>query len=188
MARKKHHSRTYPRVRVRRASPNRSSRGGARQTLFVVHATAGHNRPGVSDLTGLGGWFAQRSSEVSSHSASDNEGNSAVFVPMGSKAWHCAAYNRMSYGHEQVIPGNGREVTTALVKETARWIAWWSIHTGVPIRKARVRSGRVLRTGVIRHSELGALGGGHADPGKYPLARCLIYARFYRSRMKAGRH
>lgn len=181
-------SRTYPHVRVRRASPNRSTRGGARQTLFVVHATAGHNRPGVTDLQSLAGWFGKSSSEVSAHSASDNEGNSAVFVSPGYKAWHCCAYNRMSYGHEQVIPGNGREVTTALVKETARWIAWWSIRTGVPIRKARVRNGRVLKTGIIRHSELGILGGGHADPGPFPLAKCLVYARVYRARMKHRKH
>lgn len=37
----------------------------------------------------------------------------------------------------------------------------------------------MLRRGVIRHSTLGAIGGGHADPGKYDMHAMLSLARFY---------
>jgi hypothetical protein len=176
---------------VRHASPNYSSRLGARITLFVVHATAGHNRPGVVDLISLGNWFGNPASQVSSHSASDNEGHSARFVHNNEKAWHVAAFNRMAYGHEQVIPGNGTEITKALLHETSRWLAWVSLVEGVPLRKAKVdtRTGVVLRSGVIRHSELGLLGGGHADPGPgYNLGWVIRHARYHRYLMRRGRH
>jgi hypothetical protein len=175
--------RYQPSVDVTRISPHQSDRGGARPTLMVVHATAGHNRPGVGDLVGLGSWFTNPTSQVSSHVATDNEGNSARFVRDERKAWHCAAYNRMSLGIEQIAPGDGTEITRDMYRETARWIARWSKKFGIPIREARVEDGRVLRTGVIRHSSLGSLGGGHADPGRYDMHAMLSLARFYKARI-----
>jgi SAM-dependent methyltransferase len=53
----------------------------------------------------------------------------------------------------------------------------------IPIRKARVEGGSVQRPGVIRHSELGALGGNHADPGPYDMHAMLSLARFYREKV-----
>jgi N-acetyl-anhydromuramyl-L-alanine amidase AmpD len=172
-------NRYHPAVDVTRMSPFHSDRGGVRPTLIVVHATAGHNRPGIADLVGLGGWFCNPSAQVSSHVATDNEGNSARFVPDERKAWHCMAYNRMSLGIEQVAPGDGTEITRDMYRETARWIAQWSKKYGIPIREAQVDNGRILRSGVIRHSSLGALGGGHADPGRYDMHAMLSLARFY---------
>jgi hypothetical protein len=44
-------------------------------------------------------------------------------------------------------------------------------------------TGRILRSGVIRHSQLGVVGGNHGDPGEnFPFDRCLRYAKFYRVR------
>lgn len=176
-------SRYHPRVRHTGWSPNYSERAGAHPTLIVVHVTAGHNRPGVTDLVGLAGWFGQRSSQVSSHVAVDNEGNSARFVRDDRKAWHCAAYNRMSLGLEQVAPGTGAEITREMYRESARWLARWSKIYGIPLRKAQVRGGTVVKAGVIRHSELGGLGGGHSDPGPYDLHAMLSLARFYRGKI-----
>jgi hypothetical protein len=175
--------RHHPSVDVTRMSPNQSDRGGARPTLVVVHATAGHNRPGIADLAGLAGWFGDSASQVSSHVATDNEGNSARFVPDDRKAWHCAAYNRMSLGIEQIAPGDGSEITRDMYRETGRWIALWSKRWDIPIREARVENGRVLRSGVIRHSSLGTLGGNHSDPGRYDMHAMLSLARFYAARI-----
>lgn len=175
--------RIQPHVNVNHTSPNYSSRVGAHPTLIVIHATAGHNRPGISDLVNLGGWFGSKSSQVSSHVATDNEGHSARFVKDSLKAWHCAGYNRMSLGIEQVAPGDGTEITDAMYRETARWVARWSKMHGIPIRQAAVSNGAVRRSGVIRHSELGSIGGGHNDPGRYDMAKMLGYARHYRSMM-----
>lgn len=176
--------RTVPHVNVVKWSPNCSSRGGARPTLIVIHATAGHNRPGITDLEGLGGWGANPLSQVSWHVATDNEGHSLRSVRDSDKAWHVAGYNRMALGIEQVLPGDGTEVTRAMLEETARWVARWSKLHGIPIQKARVtQSGIVLRPGVIRHSELGVLGGNHSDPGGYDMRAMLALARGYRARL-----
>lgn len=177
-------TRITPHVNVVDWSPNKSTRGAAHPTLIAIHVTAGHNRPGVVDLQSLGGWFAQKSSDVSSHVATDNEGHSARFVRDADKAWHVAGYNRMALGIEQVAPGDGSEITLAMYEETARWVARWSKLHGIPIQKARVTpGGLILQPGVVRHSELGVLGGGHSDPGKYDMARCLWHARQYRSKL-----
>lgn len=176
--------RATPHVDVVHWSPNFSSRGGATPTLTVIHATAGHNRPGLSDLVGLGDWFGRTASQVSSHVATDNEGHSARYVRDSEKAWHVAAYNRMALGIEQVAPGDGTEITRAMLEETARWVARWNLLHGIPISKARVTpTGVILRAGVIRHSELGALGGNHGDPGRYDMAEMLSLARGFRARI-----
>jgi hypothetical protein len=177
-------TRIRPHLVVDHPSPNLSTRGGAHPTLIVIHATAGHNRPGISDLTNLGGWFGQRSSEVSAHVGVDNEAHSARYVSDFDKAWHCAAYNRLALGIEQVMPGDGSEITRDMYRETARWVALWSKAHNIPIHKASVRDGAVLRAGVIRHSELGALGGNHGDPGRgYDMHAMLSLARFYRAHL-----
>jgi len=71
-------TRLFPNVKVHRASPNYSSRRGAHPTLIVIHATAGHNRKGISDLQSLGEWFATGSNAagnpVSSHVADGQRG------------------------------------------------------------------------------------------------------------------
>jgi hypothetical protein len=179
--------RVSPHVDVEHMSPNCSSRDGASPTLIVIHVTAGHNRPGVADLVGLGGWFSNPDvppkKRVSSHVATDNEGHSARFVRDDDKAWHCAAYNRMSLGIEQVAPGTGAEITRDMLRETARWVARWNKKFGIPIREGKVSNGQMLRSGIVRHSDLGALGGGHADPGIYDMHAMLGLARFYRARL-----
>lgn len=176
-------ARINPRVKVRMRSPHQSSRLGARPTLIVVHATVSHNRKGLSDLSAIGSWFQNPAAQASSHVCVDNEAYSARYVADGAKAWHCAAYNRMSLGIEQILPADGTEITNAMYRETARWIAFWSKRHGIPIRPAVVSGGRVLRSGVIFHSQLGSLGGGHSDPGRnYSMNKLLNAARYYRKR------
>lgn len=172
----------FPTLDVRHPSPNFSSREGARCTLIVVHATAGHNVPGLTDLTGLGNFFGTSASQVSSHAATDNEGNSARFVADANKAWHCAGYNRMALGLEQVLPGNGTEVTDRLYWESARWLAAWSRLHGVPLQAGAVSAGRVTRAGVVTHKSLGAIGGGHMDPGpNYDMTHLIRLARYFKA-------
>lgn len=172
-----------PHVDVVDWSPNMTRGGMVHPTLIGIHVTAGHNRPGVADLLGLGNWFGRTSSEVSSHVATDNEGHSARFVHDRDKAWHVANFNRMTLGIEQIAPGDGTEITREMLRETARWVARWSKMHGIPIRKGRVEGLLVVRSGVIRHSELGAAGGGHSDPGPYDMHGMLSLARFYRTKL-----
>lgn len=177
--------RVHPHVNVVHWSPNKSTRGGALPTLIAIHATAGHNRPGVVDLQGLGEWFGMKSSQVSSHVATDNEGHSARFVRDAEKAWHVAGYNRMALGIEQVAPGDGSEITLAMLEETARWVARWSVMHKIPITETAhvTQGGVILVPGPVRHSTLGVLGGNHSDPGPYDMHRMLWHARAYKKRL-----
>lgn len=175
--------RLLPHVRVRHASPNISQRSGS-IGLIVVHATEGGNTPGLQDLVNLGGWFANPAAQVSAHVATDAEGNSARLVRDADKAWHVCSFNSVSLGIEQVGFTAQGKWPTAQTHETARWIAYWSHLHGIPIRKGRVNgSGGVNRTGIVRHSDLGVLGGNHGDPGAgYDLHDVLALARKYRAR------
>ena len=176
-------ARYTPHVDVTIWSPNHSSRGGAHPCLIVIHATVSHNLRGLGDLRAIGRYFENPAVQASSHVCTDNEGNSARYVRDHDKAWQCAGYNRMSLGIEQILPATGAEVTRDLLRETARWVARWSKIYGIPIRKGLCRDGRVLRTGVVRHSELGAYGGGHTDPGRYDMRAMLGLARWYRGKL-----
>lgn len=174
--------RAHPDVKVRRSVRNWSSRNRARIGLIVLHDTEGANIRGIRDLQGLAGWFDNASSQASSHVGVDGEGQSSRMVDDGHKAWHCAYWNSPSLGIEQIGFATQRAWPDKQLRETARWIATWSRHHDVPIRRAAVtRDGRLTRTGVITHNALGNLGGGHHDPGThYPLTKVLEYARHYR--------
>lgn len=177
--------RATPHVEVRKLVRNQSSRHGAAPVLIVVHDTEGANIKGVADLQGLAAWFDNPAAEASSHVATDAEGNSARYVRDGEKAWHVAFYNPVSLGIEQVGFAAQKSWPLEQQKETARWVAYWAKHHGIPIRKGSVsRDGRVLKSGVVRHSDLGNLGGGHKDPGPaYPLHDVLVLARGYLKRL-----
>jgi N-acetyl-anhydromuramyl-L-alanine amidase AmpD len=173
--------RAMPHVRVRRITANRSTRGGLKPQLIVLHSTEGTNVTGLGDLSGLGSWFAKPAAQVSAHVATDAEGNSARYVADGDKAWHCAGYNSASLGIEQVGRAAQKSWAEAQQRETARWLAYWSRLHGIPLQKGAVANGVVTKPGVVRHSDLGATGGGHSDPGDgYPLSRVLEFARHYR--------
>lgn len=180
--------RINPHVDVRRLVRNKSSRAGAKPVLIVVHATQSQNREGLSDLQAIGAWFDNPAAQASSHVCTDGEGHSARYVRDQEKAWHCAGYNRVSLGIEQIGFAEYNRWSEAEQRETARWIARWSVMWGIPIQKGRVQAdvARVIRAGVVRHSELGAAGGGHSDPGRgYPLHEVLVMAREYRRRLLA---
>lgn len=172
--------RSMPHVVVRAKSPFQSARSD-RIRLIVIHATEGHNRPGVEDLRSLGEWFQNPDARVSCHVATDDEGNSARFVADRYKAWHCAAFNSAALGVEQVGSSDQLSWRRPEIRETARWVAYWSRKYGVPIRHGKVNGGAVVLSGVVRHSDLGEAGGNHGDPGAgYPLGSMLRLARVYK--------
>jgi N-acetyl-anhydromuramyl-L-alanine amidase AmpD len=158
---------------------NKSTRHGQKPILIVVHDTEGGNVQGSKDLRGVGNWFDNSNSQASAHVCTDAEGQSARYVFDDDKAWACAYYNAPSLSIEQIGFANQTHWPHAQIEETARWIALWSHRHDIPIRKGVVsRDGRVIKRGVIRHSDLGNLGGGHHDPGPhFPLANCLVIAR-----------
>lgn len=174
--------RRFPRVVVRKLSPFKSDRDLSGVKLIVVHCTESHNAPGNADLAAIGNWFQNPDAKVSSHVCTDGDGNSARYVRDTDKAWHCAGFNGVSLGIEQVGSVSDEYWTRPQIRETARWIALWSRKHGIPIRQGQVnQNGAVIRSGVVRHSDLGGRGGNHNDPGpRYPWRLLLGLARYYR--------
>lgn len=167
-----------PRPEVTRYVRNQSSRSGAKPQLIVLHSTESHNRPGIVDLQGLASWFDNPSAQASSHVANDAEGNDARFVPDDRKAWTQAGFNPVSLSIEQIGFAVQTSWPDAQVRNTAEWIAFWNQLYGIPLQRAVVRGSTVIRPGVISHSELGSIGGGHHDPGpSYPVDRVLALAK-----------
>ena len=181
--------RLKPKVVVREDSPHQSTRSaGVPLNLIVIHSTESHNRPGAGDLEATGNWFSNPAAQASAHVCVDADGLSARFVPDRRKAWHCAAYNSASLGIEQIgFAAQGWRAwrgNEAELLETARWLADWSLKHDIPLRRALVRSGSVLRSGVTTHKKLGVLGGDHSDPGSYPMRWVLRHARKIRRARK----
>jgi hypothetical protein len=178
-------ARYRPRVVYRRRSPNQSSRRGVRPRLIVIHSTESSNIRGSSrDLRGVADYLCRPSVQASSHVITDGDGNSARLVDDRAKAWTCAHYNGVSLNIEQIGRAASERWTRDEIRETARWVARWSKMYGIPIRQGAVRDGRVVRSGVVTHKQLGRLGGGHVDPGpRYPFTAMLRLARFYRGKL-----
>lgn len=176
--------RAHPKVVYRTETPNQSVRTSTIRAI-VVHSTEGSNIHGSSaDLIGVAKYLCRPAVQASCHVITDDDGRSARICSDKGKAWHCAAFNSATIGIEQV--GRAAQSTWGAdeLRETARWIALLSKRHGIPIRKGRVSSGAVIVTGVLRHSDLGAAGGGHHDPGgNYPLDHVLALARFYRRKL-----
>jgi N-acetyl-anhydromuramyl-L-alanine amidase AmpD len=164
---------------------NQSARTGSIAAI-VLHDTESHDRAGASDIQAIGDFFNRSSVQASSHICIDQEGNTARYVPDDRKAWHCAGYNSQTLGIEQIGFATFTEAVwkrqrLAQLKKTAKWCAWWSKKYGIPIRRGQVSSGVVTRKGILMHSELGTIGGGHHDPGAgYPIWLVLRMAQWYR--------
>ncbi len=181
--------RLRPRVRLRTSSPNVSERLSVPLNLLVLHSTESHNRPGDSDLAGVAGWFDNPSADASCHVVVDADGHSARCVPDRLKAWQVGTYNSAALGIEQIgFASQGWfawRKSWRQMRESARWLAHWSIRYGIPLRRATVAGGAVVRSGVTTHAELGVEGGGHHDPGPFPFHRVLWLARAYRAALLA---
>lgn len=174
-------TRLAPKVVLREPSPNVSQRISP-ISLIVIHDTEG------GSLASVGSEFASTASQVSAHVCTDSKGESARYVRDEEKAWQCVAYNSAALGIEQIGFASQKSWPAAQVDETARWVARWSQKHGIPIRRAIVLGGRVVRSGVITHEQLGAAGGGHHDPGpNYPMGKLRKRARFFRKQLKKKR-
>jgi len=115
---------------------NRSSRGGTKPTMFVLHYTVSSNRPGTGDLDAIRGLFNSPSFSASSTYGIDFEGNCQQWVPESQKPWTQGAQNPRSISVE--IIATGRE-------SRAQWLASPLIRNG---RLASLARDSMRRNGI----------------------------------------
>jgi hypothetical protein len=169
---------------------NKSSRGGQKPRLIVLHTTESTGRPGITDLKGLGEFFDRPEVEASSHVANDSEGHDARFVHDFEKAWTCSNDNAFTLNLEQIAFAATRrnewyKLHPHQLANTAKWIAHWSKRWDIPIRRGVAPAGLLIRSGVASHKQLGLMGGGHWDPGPgYPMRYVLLLARYFAGNRK----
>jgi N-acetyl-anhydromuramyl-L-alanine amidase AmpD len=149
-----------------RISPNQSSRNGVKPRVIVLHSTEGNYEGSIA-------WLCNRASQASAHVVVASDGRATRLVEDNRKAWHVAADNAYTLGIEQEGYAGQQAWPEVQIEATARWIAYWARKYDIPITSS-------VSCGVCRHSDLGAAGGGHHDPGRaYPFDRVLALARAY---------
>ena len=154
------------------ASPNfNPGRGGYRCDKIIVHDTEGSYASAVA-------WFSQSRSRVSAHFVVKEDGSEATqMVDIGDRAWHVCAFNASTIGIEMAgfaSKGFGSKEWLAV----ATIVAFHLHHLQLPNRWAKGGVG----PGFCRHYDLGAAGGGHADPTTDPkvwLAFCNMVTAAY---------
>ena len=138
-------------------SPNFSSRSGAKVDLLVLHDTEGSYQSAIN-------WFENQASKVSAHFVLREDGLEATqMVDIGHKAWHACNANPRSIGFE--MAGIAKKGFGAPELAAAGEVfAFFLHHLQIPLRHAIGGVG----PGICSHWELGAMGGGHADPSTNP--------------------
>lgn len=177
--------RLEPDIALVRISSNKSPRYGKVPKILVLHSTESRNVEGTSDLVGVASWLCNPAAKASAHVIVDSDGQSARIVQDEFAAWSCANYNAESLNIEQVGSASQTHWPVEELRETARWLALWSLRHDIPLRRGRVLLGKVVRKGVVTHAQLGAVGGGHTDPGSgYPVKRVIELAKQIRKELR----
>ena len=162
-------------------SPNYSSRGGAAVRLIVVHTAEG-----ATSIESLGNFFANPSSQVSSHVGADDKANTVgEYVKRGNKAWTAADANPVAVqielcGFASWTTSTWKNNHAEMLRNCAKWIAEESGKFGVPITKLSPGAAQGSGRGVCQHKDLGSWGGNHSDCGSgFPMDFVLDMAKDY---------
>ena len=168
---------TMPKRRQRPRSLVDIVRRGLRRVpaaIMVLHTTQGHNRPGVSDLTGLAEFFKRV--EADSTFGVDQEGNRIRMRPDADRPWTQGKDNDRALSIEQV--GFAESTKRYWIRDyhnglrtVAEILADWSIKHKIPLRLSKW-------VGVCGHVHISGPGG-HWDPGpNYPYQYVIAWARY----------
>src|SRR5215475_6236787 len=125
-------------VRAGIPSPNISSRGGAKVRLIVIHSSEG-----ATTYTSLGSFFANPSSQVSSHTGIDDTAVNTIgeYCGRSNKAWTASNANPVAVQTELCCPsGASANWTDAdwkshpnMLANCAQWIKEEAAAFGIPI-------------------------------------------------------
>ena len=164
--------------RVWIASPNYSSRSESVRLIVL------HTAEGARTIESLGNFFAQSSSQVSSHVGADDKVNTVgEYVKRPNKAWTQAAYNSAAVSVELCAFASWSRSEWLdnhrnMLDNCAKWIAEEAAYYGIPITKLSASQAQGSGRGVCQHVDLGAAGGGHTDCGSgFPMDEVLEMAR-----------
>lgn len=150
---------------TRSNTSNYSYRNGTKPSIIPIHLTVSPNVVGWSDVNGVDVFLNRPSTSASANYIIDNEGHCIYAVAETYKAWAQVSYNSASACAIEII-NTGSEATyaaTAGVAKLARVVHDCAHRWNIPLQRASVSGGRVLRAGVIDHFHLGLAGGGHVD-------------------------
>jgi hypothetical protein len=159
---------------------NYSSRNGTHPALLVVHDTESPNAPGDQDLRAIDAWFNNPASRASSNYTTDADGNTLLLVRDTDKAWTQAYFNPWSISDELIGYASQTTWPTLQLQTVARLFAAEAKKWGIPIQPGAVSGCRILRAGIVQHSDLGVCGGGHHDAGPaFPMGKFIGLVKMY---------
>ena len=161
-------------------SPNYSSRN-ATVRLIVIHSSEG-----AQSYQSLGNFFANPSSQVSSHVGIDNTPNVVgEYVKRSNKAWTAGNANPVAVQAELCTPsGASANWSTAvwysnptMLANLAKWIREEAAAYNIPIVRLTPQQAQGNGRGVCQHLDLGSWGGGHVDCGPaFPIDSVIAAA------------
>jgi hypothetical protein len=159
-------------------SPNYSHRDPAGVSKIVLHTAEG-----ALTYQSLGNFFANPSSQVSSHVGIDDTlGTIGEYVRRENKAWTQSNYNSVAVSVELCAfvawsPDEWMRHPNML-QNCAAWIAEEAAHFGIPIVRLTDAQAQGNGRGVCDHRSLGPGGGGHSDVGpNFPWEHVLSMAQ-----------
>ena len=158
-------------------SPNYSSRGGATPRLLVIHTAEGSRT-----IESLGSFFANPSSQVSSHTGADDKANTVgEYVHRGNKAWTAANANPVAVQIELCAFAGWDSAEwhrhPNMLANCAAWMAEEAGALGIPLVRLLPSQAQGGGVGVCQHVDLGAWGGGHSDCGPgFPMDEVIAMA------------
>jgi N-acetylmuramoyl-L-alanine amidase/Putative peptidoglycan binding domain len=163
--------------RVWLASPNYSGRGGSKVRLIVLHTAEG-----ATTYQSLGSYFANPSSQVSSHvGIDDTPGTVGEYVSRSNKAWTAANANPYAIQAELCAFAKWTAADWAthptMLDNTAQWVAEEAANFGIPLVALTAAQAQGGVAGVCQHVDLGVAGGNHWDCGSgFPMAQVIAQA------------
>lgn len=159
---------------------NHSSRRGVAPRLWVIHWTAGPNRPGIEDLLGYTAQANNPASQTSWHYLIDRDANCFYQVRESDKAWTAAGFNSTTINVEIVnrgVPFDPPLLGPAALRKLGVVISDSAKRWKIPLRRGAVSGCSVTRSGIVDHNTLKACGGGHPDVFSYNLDPIIASAK-----------
>lgn len=150
-------------------SPNYSSRSNSSVRLIVLHTSEG-----ATTFQSLGNYFANPSSQVSSHvGIDDTPGTIGEYVRRDYKAWTASGANPYAVQAELCTPNGAAAHWSAanwnqhpfMLQNAAQWLSEEAQKFDIPLIRLTPAQAQGNGRGVCQHSDLGTWGGSHYDCG-----------------------